>query len=211
MCNNVKNVVARFLYIIFKFTNTSNMIFLVYTIIAVVLTIPISIRIRVLASLWDKKIFYSIKLYKYIKINTGFLDFTDNRIVVRYGNRKAKPIFYKDMLIDEQKTEIIKHVDLIKCSSAILLGGEEDFDKLTISALVDTVSAIIYSILKTYKPYTLFKNDTVMLEQDDKSGFIVEAIVVTNCISLFEILTKKIYKGVFNLCQRINQKIKLKN
>lgn len=178
------------------------MIYAIITLFLIILALPISLSVKVLGSIEDKKVFYSVKLFDFFKINSGFLDFTGNRAVLRYGRRKAKPLYYKDLLPNQNKTEIFKHIDVTKFSSAILIGSEEEMASLSASATLSNISATVYAILKTYKPYLKFHNDIILLEQGETSGCLFDSVLVFNGVSLIKIVVKKIYEGVLNYVQR---------
>ena len=178
------------------------MIYLFVAWFLVLITIPLSINTKVLVSVGDKKIFYSISCYRFFKLNSGFIDFTNNKAILRYSRRKTKALMYKDFLPDQNKTEVFKHIDFTRFSSAILVGGEDDVKKLSTCATINNITASLYAFLKTEKPYLKFKNDVVILNKDDKSGGLFDINIVINGIALIKILFKKIYKGVLEYAKR---------
>lgn len=178
------------------------MIYLTITFALLIISIPISFKVRVLISLGDKKIFYSIKLFGTLTLNSGFVDFTENRAVLRYARRKEKVLYYKDLIPDHKKTDIFRHFDFTQFSSAILLGGDDEISKLSTSAILSNATATVYSLLKTYKPYIKFRNDLILLEEGEKTGGLIESNIVINGVGVIKIIVKKLYEGVIEYAKR---------
>ena len=178
------------------------MLLILTSISLLIFLFPITVKIRILLSFKDKKLFYTLRIYDKLYLNGGYIKIENGRVVLNYGKSKNKKLSYKDALFDNTRTDVVKHIDFIKNSSAVLLGGEDDFDKYFLSVAILDVSSITYSILKENKPYLKFKNDVIILDENDKSGFICETVFVINVLVICVILIKKVYGGIINLCKK---------
>lgn len=172
------------------------MILTFITVFLTILIFPIGLNLRFFINFTDKKFFYSIKLYGLLKINCGYVDFAKGRIILRYNDKKAKALKFKDMILDDNKVNVMSHFDYLNLRSAVLLGGEKNSQKLFGCSTINIVNSIVGRFLKCVKPYSNYKNDVILLGENDSSGFIGELKSVTNSIAIIEIFIKKIYKGV---------------
>lgn len=172
------------------------MIYAVTVLVFIILFFPFTIRLRVLLNSKNKKIFYSINLYGILKLNCGYIGFANNRLVLRYGKNKEIPLKYKDMFLDDTKVDVINHFDLIKSSSAIILGGINEDLKVWLSIIIKMLNPFIYRLLKLKSPNVKFKNDIFLLSEHDTSGGLLEILAVSNIIAILELIIKK-YIGEF--------------
>ena len=164
--------------------------------------LPITVEIKLLLSLKDKKLFYATRIYDKIYINGGYFEIENKRVVLNYGKNKSKKLSFKDALFDNTRTDVVKHIDFIKNHSAVLIGGDDYFEKYFLSVAILDVSSITYSILKENKPYLKFKNDVIILDETDKSGFICETVFAIKVLVICVILIKKVYGGIIYLCKK---------
>ncbi|MBQ9782399.1 MAG: hypothetical protein IJW26_04380 [Clostridia bacterium] len=174
------------------------MLLVLITIFLILFTIPIKINLKVFLGFKDKKIFFTSDVYRFIKISSGFIDFTNNRLILRLKNKKSSCLKYKDMLPDKVKTDFILHFDLINFHSAILFGGEFNEFKAFSCIFLNSLSKIAYQVLKGQKPYLKFRNDVFLLEEDEPSGLMTNVVAVTNAFAITEIFIKKLYGGIYN-------------
>ena len=174
------------------------MFFVLFAIACIILVLPIKLTVKVFCSFKDKKVFFSCGVFKIFNVSSGFLDFANNRLVLRLKNDKIKTIKYKDMLPDKVKTDFILHFDAIKFQSVILLCGEFDEFKAYFCILINATNRIAFTLLKEKKPYLKFKNDVFLLEENSPSGVIAKLEIVSNLVAIIEILIKKIYGGIYN-------------
>ena len=172
------------------------MIYAVTILVFTILFFPFKIRLRVLINSKNKKIFYSMNLYGILKLNSGYICFANNRLVLRYGKNKEIPLKYKDMFLDDTKVDVINHFDLIKSSSAIILGGINEDLNLWLAIIIKTLNPIIYRLFKFKSPNINYKNDIILLSENTAVGGLVEIVAVSNIFAMIELIIKK-YTGEF--------------
>lgn len=167
------------------------MIYAVIVTVFVVLFIPFTLRVRIILNLKEFKIYYALTLYGVINLNCGYIGFANNRLILRYGKNKTLPLKYKDLLLDDSKVDLINHFDLLKSSSAILLGGENEELKLWTAFILRAINPVIYRLLCVESPNIKFKNDIFLLGEKDSSGGLLEVVAVSNAFALVELIIKK--------------------
>ena len=122
------------------------MIYAFAVIFLMILFLPFTLRLRAMVNLKDLKVYYSINLYGTLKLNCGYIGFANNRLVLRYGKNKVKPLKYKDILLDDSKVDLINHFDLVKISSAVLLGGDEG-RSIWVALILQALNPTAYRLL----------------------------------------------------------------
>mgnify|MGYP005756627437 CR=1 FL=1 len=167
-----------------------------YLISAVLL--PIIIKVRAFAELKNAKIFYSLYLFGFIRIDSGYIGFADNRFILHYSDKKAVVVKYKNLLPDKRKTELLLHFNFVRIHTNVLIGGADEFIDYYAASLINSVNAVIYSILKGTKRYTDYRCDVYLSENEDIRGVLTEVSIVFNIVSLIEIATKKIFGGIIS-------------
>ena len=177
------------------------MYFVVVSLFLIILIFPIRLNIKGFCSDRDKKIFFSINIYGKIKLFCGFIDFANNRVVLRLKN-KTSSLKYKDFIPDKVKTDFISHFNLVEFRSATLLGGEFNENKAIFCVFINAINRTAYKVLSDLLPYLNFRNDVLLLEDTEPSGFVVKIGAITNVIALIEITVKKIYGGIYNYVKR---------
>ena len=177
--------------------NTTFVIYLFFA-LTVILIFPLFLSTQAILDLKGKRLYYSIKLFSKIKLNCGFVVFTRKRAVIKYKKNKRKSFFYKDVVKDKTNAKALKSFIFIKINSAICLGGENSFEKLTLSYLLNGVQAILYSVLKEVKPKVKLKNDVILLDENHGSGAVASISAVINLLGLAVIFIRKLYGGIVN-------------
>ena len=180
------------------------MIYAITVFVFAIIFFPFTVRVRAVINFKKMKIFYSLSVYGVIKLNCGYIGFANNRLILRYGKNKILPLKYKDLLLDDSKVDIINHFDLLKSSSAVLIGGKNEDLKIWLAFIIKTLNPIIYGLLKIESPNLIFKNDVFLLGENDSSGR-------KQRICFSRTYRKKIYRRYFVICQRKKMIIKLEN
>lgn len=184
------------------------MFFALFSLFLIFLTIPIKLDFKGYLGFNDKKIFFSSDIFGFFNILSGFINFSNNRLILRLKKHKCTTLKYKDLLPDKVKTDFIRHFDTVNFHSAILFGGEFNEFKAFTTIYVNSLSKIAYQILKYKKPYLKFKNDVFLLEENEPSAIIVKTTEIINFIAIIQIIIKKLYGGIYNY---VKGKIKQQN
>ena len=179
-----------FLYISIVFAYTFCVILKVLFFIFVLISIPIKFKLKLLFSIKEKKVFYSIKTLGFFKLNCGYIDINSCDVKLNYSKNKIKFLTIKDLIPNDESVNFIKHFKCIKLSSAFLLGEDVDEYKYYVSAVINSFNPAIYAVLNNFNPYLKFRNDVFLLGENS-SGIIAEIIVATNIISIVSIFIKK--------------------
>lgn len=162
----------------------------------IILILPLRFKVKSLLSLKDKKLYYSITLYKLLKINCGYVDFSSASIKLNYSNNKIKFLTINDLIPSSDSVNFIRHFSFLKLSSAVLLGEDAEEYKIYLTALINSLNPVIYMVISKFHPYIKFKNDIFLLGDNSTSGSALELVVLTNLISVLSILIKKCIKKI---------------
>ena len=175
-----------------KFTYTCLVTYIAIFLTLCIFIVPIKFKLKSMVCIKEKKLYYSITLYKLINLNSGYFDFSSSKFKLHYKNGKTKQLKTKDLFPNNESVNFLRHFSLLKLSSALLLGVDAEDVKTQISALISVLNPMIYSVLHQINPYVNFRNDIILLGKNSLSGSALEIIVATNLISIISILFKKV-------------------
>ena len=184
------------------------MIYFAVLIFLLLLILPVIVRLRVIISEEQKRLFFSISVFNRLTVLTGYIGIAKNRAVLHYNKNKTKVLPYRTMLFDGQKADLLKSIDILKIHGAVIIGGETEFSSLFTAFSINELSAIVYSVLKEEKPYINFKNDVINLSSENGSSVLCEAVASLNLAVALKIFIKKFIGGIKDKCQKKNLKTK---
>ena len=165
------------------------MIYAFAVLISIILFLPFTLRVRALVNLKELKLYFAINIYGVIRLSSGYIGFANNRLVLRYGKNKQTPLKYKDILLDGNKVDLINHFDLVKISSAILLGADEL--SIWFAFILRVLNPTVNKLLKIKSCNLRFKNDIYIIEENTAIGGILEIVAVSNIFAITEMFVKK--------------------
>lgn len=149
-------------------------------------------------SIAEKKLYYSIAMGKLVKLNSGYVDFNNASIKLFYKNSKVKFLTANDLFLNESTTNFLKHFNIVKLSSAILLGEDAGDLQYFLCPLINSLNKVTFSVLSQAKPYTRFKNDVFILGSESSSGALAKIEFVTNVLSIIALGIKKLIDFIKN-------------
>lgn len=157
---------------------------------------PMKINLKFIFSKELRKIFYTIKLYNFIKINSGYLELKDFKLFIHISNKKA--LFIKLNPWGNKSIKIIKDYHVKDLKSYLEIGGNA-LEVSTIAFLINYIDLIIKWFLLNSKPYVLYKN-TITVFNNKKFNYFIKVGVYVNLlmiiISIIKILMGKIKNAV---------------
>ncbi len=160
------------------------MVLLIVFTVSAILLIPIKFTAKLMLSISEKKLYYSITAINLMKINCGYIDFKSASIKVVYSNSNLKFITLNDLTSGNGNINVFKHFNCLKVSSIILLGQDAEEYKYYLCALINCLNPIIYTVLKEIQPYLQYKNDVLLLGNESSSGALAEIDYSANIITI---------------------------
>ena len=143
-------------------------------------------------SIAERKLYYSITLFKIFKLNSGYVDFNGGNVKINYANKKIKILTIKKLMPNSNSINLLKHFTFLKLSSAMLIGEDIEEYKFYLCAIINSLNPIAYNIFKQQNSYFKYKNDVIFLAKNSTSGVVAEIDFVSNVISLITIMIKKV-------------------
>ena len=180
------------------FANTFCVVIAIIFIILIIICLPIKFKLRAMLSIAEKKLYYSIAMGKLVKLNSGYVDFNNASIKLFYKNSKVKFLTANDLFLNESTTNFLKHFNIVKLSSAILLGEDAGDLQYFLCPLINSLNKVTFSVLSQAKPYTRFKNDVFILGSESSSGALAKIEFVTNVLSIIALGIKKLIDFIKN-------------
>lgn len=161
------------------------------------LLFPIFIRINVFADVAQKKIYFSLYLFRLFKLYGGYLTFDKNGMVFHITDKKAVLLPYCEMIDTRKKFEVTRGFLVLKYSQVAEIGYSDDaaFGILIVS-LVNIFTGIAAGYLAVKKNCSAFSGDVILREDQDCCKISFSATVMFNFAILLvagiKILLRKI-------------------
>jgi len=161
-----------------------------------ILIFPIKINVKLIISKELKKIFYSIKIFNLIKINSGYIEIKGLKIYIHVSNKKA--IMIKPLSLDKNNFKIIRDYHVKELISNIELGGNT-LNVNTIAFSANYIYLFIKWFISNSKPYVKYQNKNTIYNNDKINVFIKIGIylnLIMIIVSLVKMLTEKIKHAI---------------
>ncbi len=173
----------------------------VWLIIAFVLIVfPIFISLDVVFDSDAKKLFFSIKMFGFIKIISGYCELIDVGIGIHVSKTKAFIIEYKKLLGLGKSFKPILDLHVLKINVLIENGSE---DSQAVMLFINSFIALAGCYLKEWlahnKPYLKYNLNVKMVEKKRKNVYFTTTIVFNIFIVLLTLLKfigEKIIYGI---------------
>ena len=168
--------------------------------ITALLICPMTVRIKTLVSLSDKKIYYSIFLFGKIRVNSGYVSVSGKFAVVNYCDKKAHAVELKKFFLSNISSKNFLKVEFLTVKNKLILGelSERNF---IIASAINIISAPVYSILKEEMVYLDFCFD-VIFNDENFNAMISDVMFAFNFLVVTEILLSKIVGGILVYAKR---------
>ena len=175
------------------------MLFVIIGII-VLLIFPICINVKAFFSLKDKKIYFLIQLFGFIKILGGYITFDKVGIVLHLSDKKAVILFYSKLLNVKDKIKPLKDYHLVKFNYVLDIGlKNEIFLSVLFANFLNTLTNVLGQVIVSKKPYFDCKSKINLIETFDRINLFINSAVLFNGVvllgSIIKIMIGKIVYG----------------
>lgn len=162
------------------------------------LIVPIAIKLRLLVDFNDKRAFYSIYLFGFIRVNSGYLSITKNLLALHFSDKKAYAIEVKSLIPNKNSADVLKHFNFVKVKSSAIIGGADELKKFFAAAILNAFNAAIFSVLKGMRKNIGYRCDIYLTDATTKALF-TDVTVTINLLNVIAIAIKNIYGGLKNV------------
>ena len=161
-----------------------------------IIIFPIFIKVWFNFSLKEKKLFFTITLFGFLKIISGYAEQIKEGFAVHITKKKAIIIEYKNILDMRKKVKPLKDYHFIKLHTITEIGSSNStMLPFVISNLAGFIDNFSCWFLYNFKPYLDVNNKIFVFEGEDRLEVFCKLNAVFNLmmvvISLFKILMEK--------------------
>ena len=163
----------------------------------ILLIFPIYLNEYLYFSIETKKLFFSIKIFKVIKILSGYAEVKKDGIFIHLTRKKAILIPYSSLTSMKKKVKPLKDYHIIKWEFEADLGFVDNTVlALETAFLVNYLTSFINWITSNIKPYLIVKNNVNVYEAQNVFRIYFYGTVLLNLLmvilSLIKIILEKI-------------------
>ena len=170
-------------------------------IVSIILFFPLFLSINGFISKDLKKIYFSICLFGFIKILSGYAQFLSDGVAFHLTRKKAYIYFYKKIFDLKNSVKPLKDYHIIKFYSVLEIGSLNGlFLPLSAGIALNYVNNIILWLFDNKKPYVKINNYIDIYENKDIFNLYLKASLVLNLLmiilSIIKICVEKIVNGI---------------
>ncbi len=160
------------------------------------LIFPIFINLDIFFSKYNRKIFFQIKLFKIIKILSGYATLEKDGIAIHVKNNKAIIIPFTDFFSFRTKIKPLKDLHIYNINLNFGIGvSQREITCFSLGFICSFMSNIIGKIIYEEKPYITFNTNYLFFNNKEYYAYgnisVVFNILVV-FISLIKVLMEKI-------------------
>lgn len=157
---------------------------------------PIILRIYLYTTGNSHRIFFSVYFFGLIKLLSGYITFSADKIYIHISKNTAVQIAFKDVFDTSKKFNVIKSIEILGIKNEISFSQENLFNEMMLSSFTLTVYHIVYGVISQLKP---FSKVILGVNQTKNSLFtdLLDVKIAFNVFVIFTILFKKILEVIY--------------
>ncbi len=155
---------------------------------------PIFVYLDAYADVAENKCYFSLSLFKYLKVFGGYLQFKKEGIVFHLTKKKAVILPYRQIAPMRKKFEITKGFQLTRFHQIVESGGEGSPAGVLFASALQVLSGQTFSVMQTLHPFLSLKNG-VLLREERTFKITLQAATVFNGLILSIAIGKKLLEA----------------
>lgn len=165
---------------------------------------PIFLNVDAYTDLNENKVFFSLHIFKFIKIIGGYIVVQSKGLVFHISEKKALFLNYENMQNERKKFEITAGFQLYTLRTSLELGDEQFPAAGLYTALFSQLlSQVFYPWITFRKRFINLKNGTLLLHGGNSVKATVHVVTVFNQLTIGIALFKIILEAIINLWQKM--------
>lgn len=164
---------------------------------ALIYLLPVFVYVDGYVDVEENKCWFSLSLYKHLKIFGGYAQLTKDGAVIHLTKKKAVIIEYAKMTDTRKKFEITKGFQLWRFHQIVETGGAQKPYGVLIAAALQALSGSVFSVLQTAYPFVSLKSG-ILLTEKTSLKVSLQTAAVFNGLVLTIALIKKLLEALIN-------------
>lgn len=154
---------------------------------------PLFFRIKILFLFENKRLYYAVTLFSFLRINSGFVTLSGGALIVHFSNRKAAAISVKSLITDN-KIKISKFFRVVKANSNLFICG--NFETAIWAAItVNAVSRALYCAIDNKRPKSKYCGRVYLTKSEEINCLTCDATVKSSVAKLVALTLKSAIGG----------------
>jgi hypothetical protein len=158
---------------------------------------PVFVYTDAYLDLKENKAWFSLSLFKHLKIFGGYAQLEQDGIVLHLSKKKAVFVFYNQMSSTRKKFEITDGFQLYRFHQIVETGGSQSPTGVMIASLLQSFGGAVCAVLKTKHPFLSLKNGT-LLANEPCLKVSLQTVFIFNNLVLTIAIVKKILEVIIN-------------
>lgn len=180
---------------------------IIVTFATLILLTPLRTSIKIFYSNQLNKTFFTINIFKFIKIKSGYISFIKDGIAIHLSEDKAVIIPYKNLINTKKVIKLYKDFHVNDLSVLVEIGAKDDLEKiLTISTIYNFIFNNITEIIKERKPYSSINSKINISIESNYFNLYIYGKIFINLITILINAIKIIMENIINAKRKSKRK-----
>lgn len=167
----------------------------------VIIIFPLYINVYFIFILDDKKAYFSINIFGFIKLLSGYIEVENKNLVVHLNKNKAVIYQITSYELMKKKFKPLRDYHILKFNSNIDIGiAESTMSAVTICFILNYIEQFINWLIFNRKPYVINNNKFNIYEGKDVFNAYISCTIVLNLlmiiISIIKIIMEKMFYAI---------------
>ena len=153
---------------------------------------PTFFKIRIAIDGKSKRIFYSVRSFFGLPVNSGYLSFDRKYLFFHFSDKRAIALSYGKLRPGKNGVNPFRHIEFLSFRSISVFGETERPSKLTAALIWLFGSRFLSSLSLSVKDFLRLRGNDIYLSDGEGDVFFLEADLLFNAVSVIEIITESI-------------------
>lgn len=160
--------------------------------------IPLPFSVKALLVFENKKLYFSIYFFRFLKIKSGYLNVKKQDVFLHLTDKTAIVFSISEMMPKKDSFEIFKLFEFTKIRYSALVDAVNGIGQSIALSLLNIVNSATFSVLKETKPLIDFRGDGVIVEDESSRAIAADTGICFNLFMITKEIAKNFFKGEKN-------------
>lgn len=188
----------RFLHIFKPVRHNNRMEFFIISTVLSIFIMPLPFSVKSLFIPKNKKIYFSIYFFRFLKIKSGYLNVKKQDVFLHLTDKTAIVFSLSEMMPKKTSFEIFNLFEFTKIRYSVFIDAFNGIGQFIALSFLNTLNSATFSVLKETKPLIDFRGDGIVVEDKNSVAVAADTGVCFNLFMITKEITENFFKGEKN-------------
>ncbi len=160
--------------------------------------IPLPFSVKCLFLFNDKKLYFSIYFFRFLKIKSGYINIKKQDVFLHLTDKTALVFSVSEMMPGKESLEVFNLFEFTKLRYVVLIDALNGTGRFIALSLINILNSATFSVLKETKPLIDFRGDGVIIEDKTSRAIATDTGICFNLYMITKEIAKNLFKGEKN-------------